>query len=177
MLRPKTTEEVSEILKYCNQEKLALVPQGGNTGLVGGSNPVFDEVILSMNNMNKIIGFDESYGIVMAESGVILQDLHNYLYDLGYTMPLDLGAKGSCQIGGNLSTNAGGIHFIRHNSLHANCIGLKTVLASGEILDNITTLRKDNTGYDLKHLFIGAEGTLGVITECAILCPPLPRSK
>lgn len=92
-------------------------------------------------------------------------------------MPLDLGAKGSCQIGGNLSTNAGGIHFIRHNSLHANCIGLKAILPSGEILDNITTLRKDNTGYDLKHLFIGAEGTLGVITETAILCPPLPKSK
>ena len=92
-------------------------------------------------------------------------------------MPLDLGAKGSCQIGGNLSTNAGGIHFIKHNSLHANCIGLKVVLASGEILDNITTLRKDNTGYDLKHLFIGAEGTLGMITEAAILCPPLPKSK
>ena len=92
-------------------------------------------------------------------------------------MPLDLGAKGSCMIGGNLSTNAGGINFIRHNSLHANCIGLKAVLASGEILDNMTALRKDNTGYDLKQLFIGAEGTLGVITECAILCPPLPKSK
>ena len=92
-------------------------------------------------------------------------------------MPLDLGAKGSCQIGGNLSTNAGGINFIKHNSLHANCIGLKVVLPTGEILDNITTLRKDNTGYDLKHLFIGAEGTLGVITETAILCPPLPKSK
>jgi FAD/FMN-containing dehydrogenase len=153
------------------------VPQGGNTGLVGGSNPVFDEVILSTSNMNKIIGFDESYGIITAESGAILLDLQNYLNDIGYTMPLDLGAKGSCQIGGNLSTNAGGIHFIRHNSLHANCIGLKAVLPSGEILDNITTLRKDNTGYDLKHLFIGAEGTLGVITECAILCPPLPKSK
>ena len=127
--------------------------------------------------MNKIIGFDESYGIITAESGAILLDLQNYLNDIGYTMPLDLGAKGSCQIGGNLSTNAGGIHFIRHNSLHANCIGLKAVLPSGEILDNITTLRKDNTGYDLKHLFIGAEGTLGVITECAILCPPLPKSK
>lgn len=127
--------------------------------------------------MNKILGFDESYGIIVAESGAILLDLQNHLNDIGYSMPLDLGAKGSCQIGGNLSTNAGGIHFIRHNSLHANCIGLKAVLASGEILDNITTLRKDNTGYDLKHLFIGAEGTLGVITECAILCPPLPKSK
>ena len=130
-----------------------------------------------MSNMNKILGFDESYGIITAESGVVLENMQNHLNEIGYTMPLDLGAKGSCQIGGNLSTNAGGIHFIRHNSLHANCIGLKAVLPSGEILDNITTLRKDNTGYDLKHLFIGAEGTLGVITECAILCPPMPKSK
>ena len=88
-------------------------------------------------------------------------------------MPIDLGAKGTCQIGGNLATNAGGIRFIRHNSMHANCVGLKAVLPDGEILDNMTTLRKDNTGYDLKHLFIGSEGTLGIITECALLCPPL----
>ena len=127
--------------------------------------------------MNRILQFDESYGIITAEAGAILLDMQNHLHDIGYTMPLDLGAKGSCQIGGNLSTNAGGIHFIRHNSLHANCIGLKMILPTGEILDNITTLRKDNTGYDLKHLFIGAEGTLGVITECSILCPPLPKSK
>ena len=177
MLKPKSNEEVSAILKYCNQHKIAIVPQGGNTGLVGGSQPIFDEVILNMSNMNTIMGFDDSYGIITAQSGTVLLDMQNYLHDFGYTMPLDLGAKGSCQIGGNLSTNAGGIHFIRHNSLHANCIGLKAVLASGEILDNITTLRKDNTGYDLKHLFIGAEGTLGIITECAILCPPLHKSR
>jgi FAD/FMN-containing dehydrogenase len=177
MLTPTSNEEVSAVLKYCNQQKLAVVPQGGNTGLVGGSHPVFDEVILSLEKMNKIKGFDESYGIITAETGAILMDMQQHLATKGYAMPLDLGARGSCQIGGNLSTNAGGIHFIRHNSLHANCIGLKVVLHSGEILDNITTLRKDNTGYDLKHLFIGAEGTLGVITECAILCPPLPRSR
>ena len=92
-------------------------------------------------------------------------------------MPLDLGAKGTCQIGGNLATNAGGLKMIRHNSLHANTIGLKAVLADGTILDNMTTLRKDNTGYDLKHLFIGSEGTLGIITESAILCPPYPNNK
>jgi len=92
-------------------------------------------------------------------------------------MPLDLGAKGSCMIGGNLATNAGGIHFIKFNSMHANCVGLKAVMANGQILDNMTTLRKDNTGYDLKHLFIGSEGTLGVITECAMLCPPMATSK
>lgn len=111
--------------------------------------------------MNKIIDFDESYGILTCEAGCILQDLHTYLNEKGYLMPLDLGAKGSCQIGGNLSTNAGGIHFIRYNSLHANCVGLQIVVPDqGKILDNITTLRKDNTGYDIKHLFIGAEGTL-----------------
>eukprot|EP00352_Strombidinopsis_acuminata_P001794 CAMPEP_0176379060 /NCGR_PEP_ID=MMETSP0126-20121128/30087_1 /TAXON_ID=141414 ORGANISM="Strombidinopsis acuminatum, Strain SPMC142" /NCGR_SAMPLE_ID=MMETSP0126 /ASSEMBLY_ACC=CAM_ASM_000229 /LENGTH=193 /DNA_ID=CAMNT_0017741673 /DNA_START=514 /DNA_END=1095 /DNA_ORIENTATION=- len=92
-------------------------------------------------------------------------------------MALDLGAKGTCMIGGNLATNAGGINFIRLNSLHANTIGLKAVLADGTILDNMTTLRKDNTGYDMKHLFIGAEGTLGVITEAAMLCPPLLKNK
>lgn len=110
--------------------------------------------------MNKIIDFDESYGILTCEAGCILQDLHTYLHDKGYLMPLDLGAKGSCHIGGNLATNAGGIHFIKYNSLHANCVGLQVVLPNGTVLDNMTTLRKDNTGYDLKHLFIGAEGTL-----------------
>lgn len=177
MLKPKSSEEVAAVLRYCNEQRLAVVPQGGNTGLVGGSQPIFDEVILNMSNMNRILGFDESYGIVTAEAGCVLQELQRHLDDLGFAMPLDLGAKGSCQIGGNLATNAGGINFIKHNSLHANCIGLKTVLPSGEILDNITTLRKDNTGYDLKHLFIGAEGTLGIITECAILCPPKERAK
>ena len=177
MLKPSSDDQISKILKYCNDNSIALVPQGGNTGLVGGSQPIFDEVILNMGNMNKILNFDESYGIVTTQSGAILGDLHDYLYDKGYAMPLDLGAKGSCQIGGNLSTNAGGINFVKYNSLHANCIGLKVVLASGEVLDNITTLRKDNTGYDLKHLFIGAEGTLGIITETAILCPPIPKSK
>lgn len=92
-------------------------------------------------------------------------------------MPINLGLKASCQIGDDLTNNSGGIHFIKHQTLQANCIGIKVVLASGEILDNITTLRKDNTGYDLKHLFIGAEGTLGVITETAILCHSLPKSK
>ena len=92
-------------------------------------------------------------------------------------MPTDLGSRGSCMIGGNLSTNAGGTRFIRNNSLHANCIGLKAVLPNGEILDNMITMRKDNTGYDIKHLFIGAEGTLGIITECAILCPPYETNR
>ena len=96
MLKPKTNEEVANILQYCNSEKLAVVPQGGNTGLVGGSNPVFDEVILNMSSMNKILNFDESYGIITAQSGAILGDMQDYLGEIGYMMPLDLGAKGSC---------------------------------------------------------------------------------
>lgn len=103
-----------------------------------------------MGNFNKILGFDSSYGILSAEAGCILQDLQNYAIENNAEFPIDLGAKGSCMIGGNLATNAGGINFIKHNSLHANCIGLKAVLPNGDILDNMTTLRKDNTGYDLK---------------------------
>lgn len=127
--------------------------------------------------MNKIIEFDPSTSVLQCEAGCILEDLQDYLMERNHTMPLDLGAKGTCMIGGNLATNAGGIHFIKHNSMHANTVGLKAVLANGKLLDSMTTLRKDNTGYDLKHLFIGAEGTLGVITEAAILCPPLLKHK
>ena len=117
MLKPETTEEVSAIMRHCNEHKLAVVPQGGRTGLVGGSVPVHDEVILSSQRMNRILGFDESYGIVSAEAGCILSDVQDYAKARGHEVPLDLGAKGSCHIGGNLATNAGGIKFIRHNSL------------------------------------------------------------
>ena len=177
LLRPKTSEEVAACLKHCNERMLAVTPQAGNTNLVGSAVPVHDEVILNTSRMNKILGFDESYGIVSSEAGVILRALHNYTIERGYEVPLDLGAKDSCQIGGNLANNAGGLKVIRHNSMHANTIGLKAVLADGTIMDNMTTLRKDNTGYDMKHLFIGSEGTLGVITECALLCPPYPTRK
>jgi len=165
MLKPKTSEEVSLCLKHCNDRMLAVVPQAGNTNLVGGSVPVHDEVIINTSRMNKILGFDESYGIVSSEAGVILSALQKHTKELGYEVPLELGSKHSCQIGGNLANNAGGLNVIRQNSLHANTIGLKAVLPDGTILDNMTTLRKDNTGYDLKHLFIGSEGTLGIITE------------
>lgn len=177
MLRPKTNEEVSQCLKHCNDRKIAVVPQAGNTNLVGGAVPVHDEIILNTSRMNRILDFDESYGIISSEAGVILRALHNHAIERGYEVPLDLGAKDSCQIGGNLANNAGGLKVIRHNSMHANTIGLKAVMADGTILDNMTTLRKDNTGYDFKHLFIGSEGTLGVITECALLCPPYPTKK
>ena len=176
-LRPKNTEEVSEILKYCNERKLAVVPQGGITGLVGGSVPSFDEVIVNLGRMDKILGFDPMTGIVSSEAGCILSNLQDYTSQYGYEMPYNLGSRGSCMVGGNLSTNVGGVKLMRNNSLHANCIGMKTVLADGTILDNMNLPRKDNTGYHLKHLFIGAEGTLGVITECSLLCYPIEQNR
>ncbi|KYQ89289.1 putative actin interacting protein [Tieghemostelium lacteum] len=176
LLKPRNTEQVSSILRYCNERKLALVPQGGNTGLVGGSVPYDDEIILSMSLMNKINDFDPVTGVVTCEAGVILQQLEDYLEPLGYTVPFDLGAKGSCQLGGNISTNAGGIRLLRYGSLHGNVLGLEAVLANGTVLNLNSTLRKDNTGYDLKQLFIGSEGTLGVITKVSLITPPKPTS-
>ncbi|KAL8047351.1 hypothetical protein ABFX02_08G235300 [Erythranthe guttata] len=172
MLQPRSTHEVSEILNYCNSRCLAVVPQGGNTGLVGGSVPVHDEVIISVSSMNNIISFDKVSGILVCEAGCILENLITFLDNEGYIMPLDLGAKGSCQIGGNVSTNAGGLRLIRYGSLHGSVLGLEVVLANGTVLDMLGTLRKDNTGYDLKHLFIGSEGSLGIVTKVSILTPP-----
>lgn len=171
-LLPKNTEEVSHIMRYCNSRRLAVVPQGGNTGLVGGSVPVFDEVIVNTSSMNKIISFDKVSGILVCEAGCILENLESFLDNEGFVMPLDLGAKGSCQIGGNVSTNAGGLRLVRYGSLHGNVLGLEVVLANGTVMDMLGTLRKDNTGYDLKHLFIGSEGSLGVVTKVSILTPP-----
>ncbi|XP_073005459.1 probable D-2-hydroxyglutarate dehydrogenase, mitochondrial isoform X1 [Typha latifolia] len=171
LLLPRNTDEVSKILSYCNTKHLAVVPQGGNTGLVGGSVPVYDEVIISLASMDKIISFDKVNGILTCEAGCILENLNSFLANEGFIMPLDLGAKGSCQIGGNVSTNAGGLRFIRYGSLHGNTLGLEVVLANGTVLNMLGTLRKDNTGYDLKHLFIGSEGSLGIVTKVSILTP------
>uniref|UniRef100_A0A060T7G3 D-2-hydroxyglutarate dehydrogenase, mitochondrial n=1 Tax=Blastobotrys adeninivorans TaxID=409370 RepID=A0A060T7G3_BLAAD len=176
VLRPKTAEQVSSILKYCNERKLAVVPQGGNTGLVGGSIPVFDEIVLSTAGLNKIQSFDPVSGVLVADAGVILENADQFLRDKGYIFPLDLGAKGSCHIGGNLATNAGGLRLLRYGSLHGSVLGLEAVLADGTIVKSLSPLRKDNTGYDLKQLFIGSEGTLGVITGVSILCPPKPSA-
>ncbi|KAG2023309.1 D-lactate dehydrogenase cytochrome oxidoreductase [Coprinopsis cinerea AmutBmut pab1-1] len=175
VLKPKTTEQVSQILKWCNERRIGVVPQGGNTGLVGGSVPVRDEVVLSLANMNQVRTYDPVSGILVADAGCILQSLTDHVAP-DHIMPIDLGAKGSCQIGGNVATNAGGLRLLRYGSLHGTVLGLEVVLADGTILDQLTTLRKDNTGYDLKQLFIGAEGTLGVITGVSILTPPAPQS-
>ncbi|KAK7473304.1 hypothetical protein BaRGS_00035436 [Batillaria attramentaria] len=176
LLRPKTTEEVAAILSYCHDRGLAVVPQGGNTGLVGGSVPVFDEVIISTHLMNNIISLDEVSGTLVCQAGCVLATLDDHVGQCGLTMPLDLGAKGSCHIGGNLATNAGGVRLLRYGSLHGSVLGIEAVLPSGEVLDCMSTLRKDNTGYDLKQMFIGSEGTLGIITAASILCPQRPSA-
>lgn len=176
VLRPKSTEEVSKILQYCNARKLAVVPQGGNSGLVGGSVPVFDEIVVNLARMNRIRSFDEVSGTLVVDAGCILENVDRYLAEKDHVFPLDLGAKGSCQIGGNVATNAGGLRLLRYGSLHGNVLGLEAVLPDGTVLDDLSKLRKNNTGYDLKQLFIGGEGTLGIITGVSILCPPRPQA-
>ncbi|KAF5555047.1 d-lactate dehydrogenase (cytochrome) [Fusarium mexicanum] len=171
VLRPGTTDEVSGILKYCNEQHLAVVPQGGNTGLVGGSIPVFDEIVISMARMNEIRSFDEVSGSLVIDAGCVLETVDSYLAQKGYIFPLDLGAKGSCHVGGNVATNAGGLRLLRYGSLHGTVLGVEAVLPNGTIINDLCTLRKNNTGYDVKQLFIGAEGTLGIITKIAIQCP------
>ncbi|XTI87012.1 FAD-binding domain-containing protein [Cenococcum geophilum] len=171
VLKPGSTEEVSKILKYCNDNMLAVVPQGGNTGLVGGSVPVFDEIVINLQRMNNIRSFDEVSGIFVADAGVILGVADNFLAEKNHIFPLDLGAKGSCQIGGNVATNAGGLRLLRYGSLHGNVLGIEAVLPDGTVVDDLSKLRKNNTGYDIKQLFIGGEGTIGIITGISILCP------
>ena len=175
VLKPGSTEEVSKVLKYCNDNLLAVVPQGGNSGLVGGSVPVFDEIVISMSRMNEIRSFDEVSGALVVDAGCILEVVDNYLKEKNHIFPLDLGAKGSCHIGGNVATNAGGLRLLRYGSLHGNVLGIEAVLPDGTIVDDLSKLRKNNTGYDLKQLFIGGEGTIGIITGVSILCPQ--RSK
>lgn len=173
-LFPKSTEEVSKVLRYCHERRIAVTPQGGNTGLVGGSTPVFDEVIINMRRMNRVLEIDDIMGVVKCEAGCILQNLDEEMRAKGFLMPLDLGAKGSCQIGGNVATNAGGVRFVRYGSLRGSVLGMEAVLADGTVVDSLSMLRKDNTGYDVKQLMIGSEGTLGIITKLAILTPRLP---
>ncbi len=172
--QPASTEEVSAVLKYCDDRKLAVTTQGGKTGLVGGSVPVHDEVILSTTRLNTIEGLDGDTGVVTCQAGVVLETLDAYLRECGFVAPLDLGAAGTCTIGGNLATNAGGVRFLRYGSLRGSCVGIEFVKADGTIVDCArTSLRKDNTGYALPQLLIGSEGTLGVITKCCIACPAL----
>ena len=177
VVRPDSCTQLSQVISYCNSEQLGITLLGGNTGLVGASLSGPDEVIVSLEKMNRILEVDGDSSIVVVESGVKLETLQFELYGHGMTTPYDLGSRGSCTVGGNISTNAGGNNFIRHGPLRGHVVGLEVLLASGEVLDLMTKCRKDNTGYDLKQLFIGTEGTLGVITKAALHCPVLPKYK
>lgn len=178
LLRPKTTAEVAALVKICAETKTAIVPQGGNTGLTGASQPHADmsEVIISTSRMNSVREVDVANDTMTVEPGVILQEVQRVAADHDRLFPLSLGAEGSCQIGGNISTNAGGTQVLRYGNTRALALGLEVVLPSGEIWNGLRSLRKDNTGYDLKHLFIGAEGTLGIVTAAVLRLFPLPSA-
>jgi FAD/FMN-containing dehydrogenase len=176
VLRPGSTAEVSAICKLATAHKIALVPQGGNTGLVGGQTPHNGEVVVSMRRMNKIRELDTASNTMTCEAGVVLQVAQQRAAEVDRLFPLSLGAEGSCTIGGNLSTNAGGTAALAYGVAREMALGLEVVLADGRVLNALSKLKKDNTGYDLKNLFIGAEGTLGIITAATLKLFPKPRA-
>src|SRR6478736_1212571 len=176
VLRPGSTREVSELLKIANETSTAIIPQGGNTGLVGGQIPHNGEIVLSLNRMDKIREVDPISNTITVEAGVTLQRTREAAANVDRLYPQLLPSEGSCTIGGNLSTNAGGTAALAHGLARSHALGLEVVLADGRVLNNLNKLKKDNTGYDLKNLFIGAEGTLGVITAAVLRLVPRPRS-
>jgi FAD/FMN-containing dehydrogenase len=176
VLRPGSVAEVSAILKLANETKTPVVPQGGNTGLVGGQVPHHGEIVLSLNRMDKIREVDATSNSITAEAGVSLGRVREAAANVDRLYPLLLPSEGTCTVGGNLSTNAGGTTAVSWGVARAQALGLEVVLADGRVLNNLNKLKKDNTGYDLKNLFIGAEGTLGVITAATLRLIPRPRS-
>ncbi|WGS22201.1 MULTISPECIES: FAD-binding oxidoreductase [unclassified Bradyrhizobium] len=176
VLRPGSTAEVSAICKLATEHRIALVPQGGNTGLVGGQTPHNGEVVVSMRRMDKIRDIDTESNTMTCEAGVVLQVAQQKAGEVDRLFPLSLGAEGSCTIGGNLSTNAGGTAALAYGVAREMSLGLEVVLADGRVLNALSKLKKDNTGYDLRNLFIGAEGTLGIITAATLKLFPRPRA-
>jgi D-lactate dehydrogenase (cytochrome) len=176
VLRPGSTTEVAAICKLANEHKIALVPQGGNTGLVGGQTPHNGEVVISMRRMDKIRDLDTASNTMTCEAGVILQIAQQRAAEVDRLFPLSLGAEGSCTIGGNLSTNAGGTTALAYGVAREMALGVEVVLADGRVMNLLSKLKKDNTGYDLRNLFIGAEGTLGIITAATLRLFPKPRA-
>ncbi len=176
VVRPASTAEVAEVVRLCAGAKLPIVPQGGNTGLVGGSIPSDDGrgIVLSLARMNRVRAIDPINNTMTVEAGCVLASLQQAAADAGRLFPLSLGAEGSCMIGGNLSTNAGGVQVLRYGNARSLALGLEVVLPDGTVWEGLRGLRKDNTGYDLKQLFIGAEGTLGIITAAVLRLYPRP---
>ena len=176
VVRPASTAETAEVVRLCAAAGVAVVPQGGNTGLVGGAVPG-GGIVLSSERLNRIRGVDALNHTLTAEAGCILASIQAAARGVGCLFPLSLGAEGSCRIGGNLSTNAGGKAVLRYGNARDLVLGLEVVLPDGRVWDGLRELRKDNTGYDFKHLFIGGEGTLGIITAAVLKLFPAPRSQ
>src|SRR3954466_4723684 len=176
VLRPGSTAEVAEICKLASAHKIALVPQGGNTGLVGGQTPHDGEVVVSLRRLDKIREVDTASNTMTCQAGVVLQIAQQKAAEMDRLFPRSLGAEGSCTIGGNLSTNAGGTAALAYGVAREMALGLEVVLADGRILNGLSKLKKDNTGYNLRNLFIGAEGTLGIITAATLKLFPKPRA-
>ena len=178
VVRPGSTAAVAQVVALCAKNRIAIVPQGGNTGLSGGSVPMGArrEVVLSLERLNRIRDLDPVNNTMTVEAGCILSQVQDAARDASRLFPLSLAAEGSCQIGGNLSTNAGGVNVLRYGNAREQVLGLEVVLADGRIWEGLRGLRKDNTGYDLKQLFIGAEGTLGIITAAVLRLRALPNA-
>jgi FAD/FMN-containing dehydrogenase len=176
ILRPGSVEEVARIVKLANETKTAIVPQGGNTGLVGGQIPHHNEVVLSLTRLDKVREVDPVSNTMTVEAGVTLQRAREAAANADRLYPQLLPSEGTCTIGGNLSTNAGGVAAVAHGISRSHALGLEVVLADGRVLNVLNKLKKDNTGYDLRDLFIGAEGTLGIITAAVLKLVPRPRS-
>ena len=176
VLRPGSTADVAAICKLATECAIALVPQGGNTGLVGGQTPHHGEVVISLKRLDRIREVDTASNTMTCEAGVVLQVAQQRAAEVDRLFPLSLGAEGSCTIGGNLSTNAGGTAALAYGVAREMVLGLEVVLADGRVLNGLSKLKKDNTGYDLRNLFIGAEGTLGIITAATLKLFPKPRA-
>ena len=179
VVRPASTDEVAAVVKACAAARVAMVPQGGNTGMVVGSTPDASgqQVVLSLTRMNKVRSLDAGNLTITVDAGCVLQSLQEECEKAGFLFPLSLASEGSCTIGGNLGTNAGGTQVVRYGNTRELCLGLEVVTPQGEVWNGLTGLRKDNTGYDLRHLFIGSEGTLGVITGAVMKLYPSPKAQ
>jgi FAD/FMN-containing dehydrogenase len=173
---PRNTEHVSAILRWCNEHRVAVVPQGGMTGLAGGSVPIGPCVCISMERMRQVVELDTAAATITVEAGVAMETVQKAADAADLFFPLDLGGRGSCQIGGNVSTNAGGNRVLRFGMARDLVLGIEAVLADGTVIDSLRKVMKNNTGYDLRQLFIGAEGTLGIITKIVLKLYPKAKS-
>lgn len=177
IVAPATTQEVAEIVKLCAQHNVAIVPQGGNTGLVGGQIPFGSEILLSLKRLRAVRDISPLNNTMTLEAGLTLSEAQKIAADADRLFPLSIGAEGSCQIGGVISTNAGGVNVLRYGNTRDLVLGLEAVMPDGRIWNSLKRLRKDNTGYDLKHLLIGGEGTLGIVTAAVLKLFPAPAEK